>query len=260
MSVQSHSHYTIPAQFSIKHTAFMRPFSWLIKGGRDLAKYPKVSLAHGLNIASVFWLALLVTSMHVYALAAVISGFMLVGPIMAAGLCEISRRLEDNQPVSFDQSLTGLSRNQSALFRFAGFLVGFSLLWFVISGLVLMVAVGEVAPPLDRTMWGDFFAFASPLQTALYMIVGGLLAAIVFTLSVVAVPAIIDSRIKALDAAFISVRVVVNNILTMVLWAVLLALFTGIGIATFMIGMIVIFPLLGHATWHAYRDLVSNSG
>lgn len=258
--MDTYLHRSHHAHIGTHRVKFLRPFSWVTKGARDLGKYPKVSLAHGLIVAAVFWIALLVTSMHVYALAAVVSGFMLIGPIMAAGLCEISRRLENSQPVSFDQSLTGLSRNQSALFRFAGFLLGFSLLWFVISGLVLMVTVGEVAPPLDRTMWGDFFAFASPLQSALYLIVGGLQAAIVFTLSVVAIPAIIDSDIKALDAAYISARVVLNNIPTMVLWAGLLALFTGVGIASFMIGMVVIFPLLGHATWHAYRDLVSNKG
>lgn len=255
--MDTYLHRSHHAHLGTRRVKFLRPFSWVTKAARDLSKYPKVSLAHGLIVAAVFWIALLVTSMHVYALAAVVSGFMLIGPIMAAGLCEISRRLENKQPVSFDQSLTGLSRNQSALFRFAGFLLGFSLLWFVISGLVLMVTVGEVAPPLDRTLWGDFFALASPLQTALYLIVGGLLAAIVFTLSVVAIPAIIDSDIKALDAAYISARVVLNNMPTMVLWAGLLALFTGVGIASFMIGMVVIFPLLGHATWHAYRDLVS---
>lgn len=258
--METYLHRSHHAHLDSRRVGFFRPFLWLAKGAGDLGKYPKISFAHGLIVAAVFWLALLVTSMHVYALAAVVSGFMLIGPIMAAGLCEISRRLENKQPVSFDQSLSGLSRNQPALFRFAGFLLGFSLLWFVISALVLMATLGEVAPPLDRTMWGDFFAFASPMQSALYLIVGGLLAAIVFTLSVVAIPAIIDSNIKALDAAFISVRVVSDNLLTMMLWAGLLALFTGVGIATFMIGMIVIFPLLGHASWHAYRDLVNNTG
>ena len=255
--MDTYLHRSHHAHLHSRRVSFLRPFNWLVSGARDLSKYPKVSLSHGLIVTGVFWIALLVTSMHIYALAAVLSGFMLIGPIMAAGLCEVSRRREKNEPISFDESLSGLSRNQSALLRFSGFLLGFSVLWFIISALVLMATVGDVAPPLDRTLWGDFFAFASPLQTVLYFVVGGLLATLVFMMSVVSVPAIIDSDIKALDAAFISIRVVLSNIVTMILWAALLALLTGIGIS-FLIAMVVIFPLLGHATWHAYRDLVTN--
>lgn len=260
MSVQSHIHYKIPAQFSIQHVAFLRPFIWLGRGWTDIINHPRASFAHGLIVTAVFLMALLITSSHVYVLAAVISGFMLVGPIMAAGLCEISRRGEVHQHVTFDDSLVGLSRNQTTLIRFASMLLGLSVLWFVISGLVLMATVGNVAPAFDQSLWGDFFSFVTPMQLVLYLVVGGLLASMVFILSVVSVPAIIDSQIKVLDAAFISIKVVANNIPTMLVWAAMLALLTSIGIGSFLLGMIVIYPLLGHATWHAYRDLVKNSG
>lgn len=255
--MDTYLHRSHQAHLDTRRVNLLRPFNWLASGARDLARYPKVSLAHGLMVTGLFWIALLVTSMHVYALAAVLSGFMLIAPIMAAGLCEISRRHEKHEAINFDLSLSGLSRNQSALLRFAGFLLGFSVLWFLVSGLVLMATVGDIAPPLDRTLWGDFFAFASPLQTVLYFVIGGLLATVVFMMSVVSVPAIIDNDITALDAAFTSVRVVLGNILTMMLWAALLALLTAVGIS-FLIAMVVIFPLLGHATWHAYRDLVTD--
>lgn len=260
MSVQSHIHYQVPAQFSIQHVAFLRPFVWLARGSRDLFRHPKVSLAHGLIVSGAFLLILLVTSSHVYILAAVMSGFMLVGPIMAAGLCEISRRAQVHEHVSFDDSLDGLSRNQTSLTKFAGMLLGLSVAWFVISGLVLMATVGNVVPAFDQSLWGDFFSYVTPMQLALYMVVGGLLASMVFVLSVVSVPAIIDSNIKAMDAVFTSIKVVANNIPTMLVWAGLLALLTAVGIATFLLAMVVIYPLLGHATWHAYRDLVHNSG
>lgn len=258
MSVQSHIHYQIPAQFSIRHVAFFRPFNWLGRGLRDLIHHPQASLAHGLIVTGVFLLTLLITSHHIYMLAAVVSGFMLIGPIMAAGLCEISRRAEVHQHVSFDDSLSGLSRNGQALIRFASMLLGFSLLWFVLSALVLMVTVGTVAPPLDQTLWRDFFSVVTPMQLMLYLIVGGLLASMVFLVSVVSVPAIIDSQISALDAILISIKVATQNVLTMVVWAGLLASLVLIAISSFMLGMIVIYPLLGHASWHAYRDLVAN--
>lgn len=259
MSVQSHLHYSIPPQFSIQHVALLRPFVWLARGFQDLLNHPKASLAHGLIISGLFLLTLLITSSHVYILAAVMSGFMLVGPILAAGLCEISRRAQVHEHVSFDDSLDGLSRNQTSLVRFAGMLLGLSVAWFIISGLVLMATVGNAAPAFDQSLWGDFFSYVSPMQLTLYMVVGGLLASIVFVLSVVSVPAIIDSDIKAVDAVFTSIKVVAGNIPTMLVWAALLALLTGIGLVTFLLAMVVIYPLLGHATWHAYRDLVSNT-
>lgn len=258
MSAQSHLHYQVPAQFSIQHAAFLRPFVWLAKGGQDLIHHPKVSLAHGLIVTGLFLLTLLITSSHAYVLAAVMSGFMLVGPIMAAGLCELSRRAEVHQHVNFDDSLSGLSRNPSALVQFASMLLGFSVLWFALSALVLMVTVGTVAPPLDQTLWRDFFSVVTPMQLALYLLVGGLLAGIVFVLSVVSVPAIIDSQITALEAIFVSLKVAAQNIPTMLVWAAILASLVILGISSFMLGMIVIYPLLGHASWHAYRDLVSN--
>lgn len=258
MSVQSHIHYQVPAQFSVRHVAFLRPFVWLARGSQDLFNHPKASLAHGLIVTGLFMLTLLITNSHAYILAGVMSGFMLVGPIMAAGLCEISRRSEFHDHVSFDDSLEGLSRNSSSLVRFAGMLLGLSVVWFVISGLVLMATVGNVAPAFDQSLWGGFFNHVTPMQLALYLVVGGLLASIVFVLSVVSVPAMIDSQISAMDAVFTSIQVVANNIPTMLVWAGLLTLLTGIGLGSLLLAMIVIYPLLGHATWHAYRDLVTN--
>lgn len=259
MSVQSHIHYQLPAQFSIKHAAFFKPFSWLGRGWLDLIHHPKASLSHGLIVSGLFLMTLLITSMHVYVLAAVISGALLIGPIMAAGLCEISRRREKNEPVSFDDSLSGLSRNQHALVGFASMLLGFGVAWFVLSGLVLMAAMGEVAPAFSMSLWGDFMNLVTPVEMMLYLVVGGLLASMVFVVSVVSVPAIIDSSISALDAVFLSIKVAASNIVAMLIWAALIVLLAGIGLATFLVGMIVIYPLLGHASWHAYRDLVINT-
>lgn len=109
---RSHHAYLISCRVN-----FLRPFSWLAKGAGDLGKYPKVSLAHSLIVTGLFWIALLVTSMHMYVLGAALPGFMLIGPIIAAGMCEISRRHKNHESVSFDESLSGLSRNQSAMLR-----------------------------------------------------------------------------------------------------------------------------------------------
>lgn len=258
MNVHSYINHHIPAQFSIKHVAVIRPFNWLALAWQDMTQHPKASLAHGLIVTSLLLVTLLITSIHVYVIAAAITGFMLIGPILSAGLCEQSRQNEQGNVVSFDSSLEGLKRCQSSLIQFSSILLSFTLIWFAISGLLLLVTVGNTLPPLQQLLWGNVFDIVTPMQLALYTIIGGLLASLVFVVSVVSVPAIIENNISALDAMAASVKVVIENMPTMLVWAALIVLLTGIGFATYLIGMVVIYPLLAHASWHAYRDLVQN--
>lgn len=130
------------------------------------------------------------------------------------------------------------------------------MIWFVLSGLILFALFGDIAPSIKDSLWGDFMSMVSLQQITLYLVVGGALACIVFALSVVAVPAIIDSDTSALDAMLLSIRVVVANLPVMVVWASLIVLLVAVGFFSLLLGMVIIYPLLGHATWHAYRDLV----
>ncbi|OUR65793.1 hypothetical protein A9Q79_02040 [Methylophaga sp. 42_25_T18] len=258
MSEQSYSNPPISSQLSIQQAALLKPFSWLAQGWQDIRRHPQASLAHGLAVSALILITLIITSIHIYVIAAVVSGFMLIGPIMAAGLCELSRRDEKDEPTSFDDSLDGLRHCQSTLNHLAGILLSFSVLWFVISGLVLFLTVGDIAPSLELTLWGDFLSYVTPSQIALYTVVGGLLASIVFVVTVVSVPAIIENDIPAVDAMILSFKVTIANLPTMIVWSSLIVILTVIGFTTFLVGMIVIYPLLGHATWHAYRDLVES--
>ena len=183
---------------------------------------------------------------------------MFIGPILAAGLCELSRRSERGESVSFDDSLKGLNRSQASLTQLASILLGLSVVWLFVSSLVLFATVGNVVPTLEQALWGNFFDSLTPLQIMLYTVIGGLLAVVVFFLSVVSVPAILDSFVTAQQAIATSIEVVIENPVTMLVWASLIVALSVIGFATFLIGMVVIYPLLGHATWHAYRDLVED--
>jgi len=253
-----HLHHKLPAGLEIRHAAVLRPFQWLLKGWQDFVHQPQPSLAHGLIVTGLFLVVLLVTSHHIYMIAAAISGFMLIGPILASGLCELSRRRETNEPVSFDDSLSALSRHSKALTQFASTLLGFSVLWFFLSGLVLLVTVGTIAPDIDKSLWGGSFEMVNTMQWLLYLVVGGILAVAVFVLSVVAVPAIIDNDVSALDAMLLSLRVSAENSLTLLIWAGLIVALMAVALMTYLLAMIIIYPLLGHATWHAYRDLIKH--
>lgn len=258
MSVQSYLNHRIPSRLAIHHVAMLRPFNWLSQAWQDIHHHPKASLAHGLAVSSLLFITLVITNLNLYVIAAAISGFMLIGPILAAGLCELSRRNEQGESVSFDDSLAGLSEKQHALIQFTSILLSFTILWFLVSGLALQLTLGSIAPPLEQTLWDNFLDRVTPTQLLLYTIIGGLLALVVFVVSVVSVPAIIENNVPAAEAMALSIKVTMENLPTMLVWALLIVILTAIGFMTFLLGMIVVYPLLGHATWHAYRDLVEN--
>lgn len=233
-----------------------RSLTWARDGWDDLDRIGGPSVAHGLLVTVLGLVILVLASTHPYLMAAAISGFLLVGPVMATGLCELSRRRAAGEPTSFDGSLDALPRHTPALMRFAGLLVVITACWFLLSALVLEAVFQGALPAVSETRWGGFLGMATPLQIALYIAAGGVLACLVFVVSVVAVPAIIDRHISALEAMRLSARVVGANPKAMLVWSGLIVALIAVGFATFLLGMILLYPLLGHATWHAYRDLV----
>ena len=105
-------------------------------------------------------------------------------------------------------------------------------------------------------MWGDALASATAAQWLFYLSAGGALAVLVFALSVVAVPLLIErADTDAGDAMRASLTACGRNLPAAVVWALLIAALVTIGFATLLLALVVIFPLLGHATWHAYQDL-----
>ncbi|MCG3171816.1 MAG: hypothetical protein CALGDGBN_03521 [Pseudomonadales bacterium] len=128
--------------------------------------------------------------------------------------------------------------------------------WFLISWFLLDSMLGSAAPAYSQTLWGDLLVSLSPTQLMSYLAAGGILAAIVFSLSVVSVPMMIDAGADARTAMATSLRVTLRDPPAMITWAALIVVLVAVGFASLLIGMIVVFPLLSHATWHAYRDLV----
>lgn len=210
---------------------------------------------------SVLGALILTIGQHPYAHAAAISGFLLVGPILATGLCELSRLRIIGGVSNFDTSLQPLSGHRESLLRYAGTLLLLSFAWFGLSGLMLFMTFGSVGPDYFETMWGDVMFNLTAAQIVSYVVAGGILACVVFSLSVVSVPMIIDRDTDAGTAMRTSLRVTLGaDRPVMLVWGALCVILVGVGFATLLIGMIVIFPLLGHATWYAYLDLVKPTG
>lgn len=241
--------------YPIRQVPLSRPFIWLGLAWQDLTHHRSASLAYGL-IISFMGMVILAYDRHPYFITMAIIGFLLLGPILAAGLCELSRCSDQHEETSFDASLRALRRNRENLLGLAGRLLLFSVAWFVLSYLAIQAVLGEVAPTMGETAGGDVLFRISGEQLLAYILSGGGLAILVFVASVVTVPMIIEHHGDAASAIRTSLRAVRKNFFAMLVWAVIIVTLSAVGFATFLFGMIVIFPLLGHATWYAYRDLV----
>jgi uncharacterized membrane protein len=240
----------------VMHVPMFRPFTWVARGWLDMRRHWGASLGYGALIVALGWTLLIFCATHPYFVAAAISGFLLVGPAMSAGLCEMSRRYSLGQPTNFDESLEGFARNATALVEFGAILALCAVLWFGISAVLLGTVFHIAAPDISETLYRGFVDSTNRSQVLAYVVVGGLLAASVFAVSVVAIPLIIDRHASAGQAMRASINAVFANIPAMIVWSALILALTIIGYAPLLGGLLIIAPLLGHATWHAYRDLI----
>jgi uncharacterized membrane protein len=241
--------------YPLHNVPLTRPFIWLVEGWGDLLHHRSASLAYGLLVSALGAL-ILAYGRHPFFIAAVSAGFLLVGPILTAGLCELSRCRDEGAVADFQSSLLSLKRARASLFAVAETLVLLAVIWFALSGSLYLGLVGSVAPSIESTLWGDIAGQISSSQMIAYASVGFVLAALVFALSVVTIPMIVERHVNASTAMRMSLRVTLRDFPVMLVWATLIVGLVFIGFATGLLGMVVIFPLLGHATWRAYKELV----
>lgn len=241
--------------YPVRHVPPSRPFIWLREGWDDLMHHRAASLAYGV-LVSALGLLVLVYSKHPFVIASAWVAFLLVGPILTAGCCELSRRRDNGESATFQESLQPLLHHRDALRGVALTLAIIALVWFAVSAGLYVTLIGDMAPSLTSTVWGGVLEHLSTSQLLAYGAVGAVLCAMVFALSVVTIPMIIDRHVDAATAMRLSVRVTIRDLPTMLVWALLIVLLVLLGFATSLIAMLFVFPLLGHASWRAYRELV----
>ena len=241
--------------YPVRSVPLSRPFIWLLEGWDDLMHHRSASLAYGLLVSALGAL-ILAYGRHPFFIAAMCIGFLLAGPLLTAGLCELSRCRDEGEVADFQSSLMALKRSRSGLLGVAETLALLAVIWFGFSGALYFGLVGSIAPSLETAMWGEFAEQISNSQLMAYLAVGLILAAIVFALSVVTVPMIVDRHVDAGTAMRMSLKVTWRDFPAMLVWAGLIVGLVLLGFITNLLGMIVVFPLLGHATWRAYRELV----
>jgi uncharacterized membrane protein len=243
----------------VRSVGMEAPWRWLEAGWSDLKSTPGISLAYGgiFAIAAIVMAIGLSRSGWLSLMLVLAGGFMLLGPLLAAGLYEVSRRRERGERTPFSEAIVSgaTARGQLGFFGFILFLIFF--IWIDVALLLFMLFFGSQTPPAPELFVHDLLFTRHGLGLlVLGTIVGAVLAALVFSVSVISVPLLLERNFDAVSAGLTSLRAVQLSPRPMALWAALIAALTALGIATLGVGLIVMFPLVGHATWHAYREVV----
>jgi uncharacterized membrane protein len=236
------------------------PLRWLRLGWRDMTRAPAASLFYGVVLALMGLALTTVIGRAAYALA-VITGFLLVGPFLAMGLYDISRRLEQGEAVRLVATLTAWKANLPAIGLYAIILTLLMAVWIRVS-VVVVALFFEGGVPTAATLLRDILGAEQGMAFLVaYGAAGAGFALLVFATSVVSLPMLLDrSRMDTISAMIVSFNALRLNFRPMLMWAGLIVLVTALGFATFYLGLIVAIPVVGHATWHAYRDVVAREG
>ncbi|WP_407715427.1 DUF2189 domain-containing protein [Comamonas testosteroni] len=259
---------TPPPLAPVRTIAWSRPLVWLSRALQDISKAPLISLAHGLALILIGAAILTLGHNRFWLMAGALSGFLVVGPLVATSLYAISRAIERGGVADWGLIRRTWTQWQSChatgrggywcMVRFGALLALAATGWVLISASLITV----MSPVRVQTLQ-DFIAHVVLARDGQlfvqWMALGSFLAAPIFASSVVAMPLMLDRRVTVRQAVLTSWSVVLANPGPMALWAALIVMLTLLGLGSYLLGLVVVMPLLGHASWHAYRDLVDAS-
>jgi len=255
----------IPRQVSLnRQLPVKHALQWLRSGWFDLKSVnPGASLLYGLL---VFLLSIaIVTGLYLlkldYVMFPALAGFTVIGPALAIGLYEKSRRIQSNEPVTF-RSLFFVHAKSKGQVIFVGVLLSLLILLWMRAAVLLYAlffgmrpfpGLGQIAQTLFTTGdgWGLLLVGS---------IVGGLFAAFAFAVSAFSFPILLNEKSDAFSAMGASIVLVSHNLPVMLAWGFIVMCLFAITVLTGFIGLIIVYPLLGHATWHAYLDIRGEPG
>lgn len=227
------------------------PFRWIKSGWADLILAPRQSLAYGAFMVLISYLvSFMAYKLGSYVLLlSTLSGFVFIAPVLAIGLYSISCQIQRGETPVLGRCLQDGIKHLGNEMVFAIIMLVIFLVWARAASMVHILYPAESNPA-----WSDlalFFGVGS--------VIGSIFATIMFCASAFSLPMIMDRKVDVVTAIVTSVNAVLRNKLTMFVWATMIVSFIAIGFATAMIGLVVVLPLLGHATWHAYQETIDAS-
>jgi uncharacterized membrane protein len=245
-----------PFEIPLARLGWRDPWRWLAHGWRDFLRCPAIGLFYGAVFVAMGWALLEAFAQAPAWVLALSAGFLLMGPFLCLGLYDASRRLERGERPTLAASLVAWRPHLGALAVFAFALLILEMLWGRASLVVFALSFngmpdfkGSVLALLDPQNLGFVVA---------YVCVGGLFASLIYAVSVVSMPMILDRDTDAISAALVSVRLTLTQTGVMILWGMLITLLTVVALLPGFLGLLVVGPVLGHASWHAYRAALVN--
>lgn len=255
---------------TVRTITAIRPLVWLGMAWHDMRRAGWISFAHGLALTLGGGAIIALAHNRFWLLAGALSGFMVIAPVLATSLYALSRALERKETADFGVVLkTWLNWQGShiskwgndywCMVQFGSLLALAATGWVLTSAaLITLMAPAPIETPMDFVRYvvlpPDNWLFE------LWLALGGVMAAPLFASSVVSMPMLLDRRVTLMQAVLTSWQTVLVNPIPMALWAALIMGFTLLGLGSLLLGLIPVIPMLGHASWHAYRELVDVSG
>ena len=232
------------------------PLHWLRLGAQDLIAHPGIGLFYGLGFWTMSMVLALVFRHQPEFTLSMVSGCLLVGPFLAMGLYEVSRRRELGQRPDLGSSLTCWDPHLKSMAMLVLVLLVLELLWGRAS-LVVFAVFFNTGMPSTTGVVQAIFNPDNLEFLIVYLAVGGVFAGLVFALSVVSIPMILDRDTDAISAALTSVRVFFGEISVILFWGALITVLVWLSLMSpWSVLLLAVGPWLGHASWHAYRASV----
>ena len=247
-----------PSAFAItlRPLGFADPLRWLALGWRDFVRAPLIGLFYGACFMVMGWALLKVYEEAPAYVLALSAGFLLMGPFLCLGLYQTSLRLERGEKPDFGESLLAWDRKIGTLAIFGFVLLVLEMLWGRASLVVFAVSFDGM-PDFK----GSVTALLNPENLEFivaYLAVGGVFAGLIFAVSVVSMPMILHRQTDAITAGLTSMRLVLTQPAVMIFWGALITLLVVLALLPWFAGLLVVGPVVGHASWHAYRAAVAD--
>lgn len=255
-----HSHDTTDGIHLIsKEVPVSRTLHWLKQGWIDIAHAPMASLFYGVATMLFILLSFMAARDLPFLMMAIGTSFVMLAPFLATGLYDIAYRLEKGEPPNLVHSLASWRDNVGNFGLYVASLGVIISAWAIITPLMAALFKSQSLLIVDPD--AGFVSFLTTDAGINFLIafalLGTVLAAFVFAISVVSIPLLIDKhKLDAVNAMIISYQVTMENKGVMAVWALMIGALVSLGIATLGVLMVIIMPLLSYASWHAYRDLI----
>jgi uncharacterized membrane protein len=244
------------AVLRVRRVGYTSPFEWLARGHADMRAtryagtfYGALFALMGLAVTSIYEVKWQLTM-------GLVAGFFLVGPFVCCGIYWLSRQVGAGERPSLSASLTCWRRNPAGIGFFAAIVTFAMIVWARVSVVIFALFSTRDFPTLQGVL-KQIFALTNLPFVGVWLGVGFVFASLVFAISVVSVPLMLDRDSDTMMSVFASVQALWANPGPLYLWAALIVAIIGASLAFGMVALVITAPLVGHATWHAYRDLIA---